>query len=128
MPPCLLVNRTGIEARAASRLDHPNIAHIYDYGEAPDGRPFPVMELVQGKTLREVLKDGPLPLPRSIDITKGVLRALREAHRNHVIHRDIKPGNVMLTEAGEVKVLDFGLAKQIVSVRTAHAGCTTSTS
>jgi len=107
-----------IEARAASHLDHSNIAHIYDYGEAPDGRPFLVMELVQGKTLREVLKSGPLPPASSIHITQGVLRALREAHRNHLVHRDIKPANVMLTESGEVKVLDFGLAKEILAERT----------
>ena len=108
-----------IEARAASRLDHSNISHVYDFGEGPDGRPFLVMEFVQGKTLREVLKEGPLSAARSVAVTKGVLRALREAHRNHVIHRDIKPGNVMLTETGEVKVLDFGLAKELLATRGA---------
>ncbi len=101
------------EARAASRLDHPNIAHIYDYGEAPDGRPFLVMELVRGTTLRDVLKGGALTAVRSIGIVDGVLRALREAHRNGLVHRDIKPSNVMLTGTNEVKVLDFGLAKEI---------------
>jgi len=101
------------EARAASRLDHPNIARIYDYGEAPDGRPFLVMELVRGTTLREVLKSGALTAARSIGIVDGVLRALQEAHRNGLVHRDIKPSNVMLTGMDEVKVLDFGLAKEI---------------
>ena len=101
------------EARSASRLDHPNIAHIYDYGEAPGGRPFLVMELVRGTTLREVLKSGALTAVRSIGIVDGVLRALREAHRNGLVHRDIKPANVMLTPTNEVKVLDFGLAKEI---------------
>lgn len=106
------------EARAASRLDHPNIARIYDYGEAPDGRPFLVMELVNGKSLREMLRQGRLPVARSAEIAKGVLRALAEAHRRGLAHRDIKPGNVMLTESGDVKVLDFGVAKEILAVRT----------
>src|SRR5262249_51393167 len=109
--------RTGFlsEARAASRLDHPNIARIYDYGEAPDGRPFLVMELVKGRNLRQVLKDGPLSPSESIAIVHSILRALKEAHRNGLVHRDIKPANVMLTEGGEVKVLDFGLAKETES-------------
>lgn len=106
------------EARAASRLDHPNIARIYDYGDPPDGRPFLVMELIAGTTLRQVLKEGPLPWARSVGIVEGVARALREAHRNGFLHRDIKPSNVMLTEAGEVKVLDFGLAKEILEAPT----------
>src|SRR5215469_18783451 len=83
------------EARAASRLDHPNIARIYDYGEAPDGRPFLVMELVKGRNLRQVLKDGPLSPSESIAIVHSILRALKEAHRNGLVHRDIKPANVM---------------------------------
>jgi len=106
------------EARAASQLDHPNIARIYDYGEAPDGRPFLVMELVKGTSLRQVLRDGPLPPASSIGIVEGVLRGLREAHRTGLIHRDIKPANVMLAESGDVKVLDFGLAKPILDPPT----------
>ena len=109
------------EARAASRLEHPNIARIYDYGEAPDGRPFLVMELIAGTNLRDLLKDGPLAPARAIAIVEGVLRALREAHAHGLIHRDIKPSNIMLTAAGEVKVLDFGLAKEILAAPAGDA-------
>ena len=101
------------EARAASRLTHPNIARIYDYGESADGRPFLVMELVQGTTLRDVLRKGRLEAPRVGAIIADVLRALAEAHSQGLVHRDIKPANVMLGPGDEVKVLDFGLAKQI---------------
>src|SRR5437016_11828106 len=87
------------EARAASRLDHPNIARVYDYGEAPDGRPFLVMELVTGTTLSQALREGLLSADSSIHIVEEVLRALAEAHRRGLVHRDIKPGNVMLTES-----------------------------
>jgi tetratricopeptide (TPR) repeat protein len=115
-----------MEARAASRLDHPNIARVYDYGAAPDGRPFLVMELVDGATLRQALRDGPLTPARGIEISASVLCALREAHRRGLVHRDIKPGNVMLTRDGDIKVLDFGLAKEILAVdsTTASPGAT----
>ncbi len=106
------------EARAASRLDHANIARIYDYGEANDGRPFLVMELVHGVTLHQALRDGPLSPERSVAVAVNVVRALREAHRAGLVHRDIKPSNVMLTESGEVKVLDFGLAKEMTAELT----------
>jgi serine/threonine-protein kinase len=76
------------------------------------------MELVAGTTLRQILKNGPLPPARGIAILEGVARALREAHRAGLVHRDIKPANVMVTEAGEVKVLDFGLAKEILESPT----------
>ncbi len=102
------------EARAASGLDHPNIARVYDYGEAPDGRPFLVMELVRGTTLSQTLRNGSLTAAASIGVVEKVLRALAEAHRRGLVHRDIKPGNVMLTESDDVKVLDFGLAKPIL--------------
>ncbi|HEV2444507.1 MAG TPA: protein kinase, partial [Candidatus Sulfopaludibacter sp.] len=100
------------EAQVASRLTHPNIARIYDYGEAPDGRPFLVMELVDGKSLRDVLLQGRLQPGRAAVVVAGVLRALEAAHRNGLVHRDIKPANVMLDSSDEVKVLDFGLAKE----------------
>jgi tetratricopeptide (TPR) repeat protein len=103
------------EARAASKLIHTNIARIYDYGECPDGRPFLVMELVNGTSLREVLRQGRLTGTKPGEIVGGVLRGLTEAHRNGLVHRDIKPANVMLAESGEVKILDFGLVKEIVA-------------
>lgn len=101
------------EARAASVLNHPHIATIHDYGETPDGLPYIVMELVKGENLCELLRRGCLSLERSIEITKEVAEALAEAHRHGLIHRDIKPSNIAINQRGEVKVLDFGLAKQL---------------
>jgi serine/threonine protein kinase len=115
------------EARHASQLEHPNVARIYDYGEAADGRPFFVMELVHGQSLRDLLKGGRPEWRKAVFIVERVLSALAEAHRLGIIHRDIKPGNVMVTHDGGVKVLDFGLAKTAVAaVSTASADATTS--
>ncbi len=107
------------EAQAAAGLNHPNIVSVYDTGEemAPDGshvQPYIVMEYVQGRTLRDVLDDGRKLLPeRALEITAGVLAALDYSHRAGIIHRDIKPANVMLTPTGDVKVMDFGIARAI---------------
>jgi serine/threonine protein kinase/Flp pilus assembly protein TadD len=101
------------EARAVSALSHPHIAHIYDYGETDEGDPFIVMELIKGQTLSEMMHKEALTIPRSIEIIKQVAEALGEAHHHGIIHRDIKPSNVAINERGNVKVLDFGLAKQI---------------
>jgi serine/threonine protein kinase/tetratricopeptide (TPR) repeat protein len=98
------------EAYAASSLNHPNIVVVHDFGEL-DGRPFIVTELVEGVTLRERLKGGPLPIRDAIEIALQVTGALAAAHARGLIHRDIKPENVMLRPDGYVKVLDFGLAK-----------------
>ena len=100
------------EARAVSSLNHPNIASVYDFGETEDGQPFIVMELVTGQSLSELLAAG-LTIARAVEIIEDVAAALSEAHRRGVVHRDIKPSNVMVNERGEVKVLDFGLAKRI---------------
>ncbi|WP_233196702.1 serine/threonine-protein kinase [Verrucosispora sp. ts21] len=100
------------EARAAARLTHPNVTQVYDYGEAGlDGAivPYLVMELVDGRNLADRLADGPLPWPSALRMAAQVAAALAAAHRIGVVHRDIKPGNVMLTETG-AKVLDFGIA------------------
>lgn len=99
------------EARAASVLNHPNIATVYDYGETGDGRPFIVMELLGGETLADLLRAGTMSLEQSVGGIVKVLEALAEAHRHGIVHRDIKPSNVMVGERGQVKVLDFGLAK-----------------
>ena len=101
------------EARAVSALSHPHIATIYDYGETEEGQPYIVMELVKGQTLSELMIKENLTIPRSIEIIKQVAEALAEAHRQGIIHRDIKPSNVAINERGSVKVLDFGLAKQV---------------
>jgi serine/threonine protein kinase/Tfp pilus assembly protein PilF len=100
------------EARLAASLNHRNIATVYDFGETEDGRLFLVMELVQGKKLSERLRDGDLALERRLEIIADIAGALGEAHRRGVIHRDIKPSNILINENGEVKILDFGLAKQ----------------
>jgi serine/threonine protein kinase/cytochrome c-type biogenesis protein CcmH/NrfG len=101
------------EARSISALSHARIATLFDYGETPDGRPFIVMELVNGRELGDLMRAGELSLARSIEIIADVAEALSEAHRHGIIHRDIKPSNVIINERGEVKVLDFGLAKLI---------------
>ena len=101
------------EARAVSTLSHPHIATIYDYGETENGEPYIVMELIKGETLGELMLTEKLTVGRSIDIIKQVAEALAEAHHHGIIHRDIKPTNVAINERGHVKVLDFGLAKQI---------------
>jgi len=99
------------EALAAAGLNHPGIVAVYDSGE--DGaNSYIVMELVKGETLRDVLRSGqPLSTERALEIIAGVLEALTYSHENGIIHRDIKPGNIMLTENGDVKVMDFGIAR-----------------
>ncbi|MEV4202086.1 serine/threonine-protein kinase, partial [Micromonospora globbae] len=101
------------EARAAARLTHPHVTHVYDYGEAtlPGGAvvPYLVMELVDGRNLADRLAEGPLPWAEAVRVGGQVAAALAAAHRIGVVHHDIKPGNVMLTETG-AKVLDFGIA------------------
>lgn len=101
------------EARAVSGLSHPHIATIHDYGETEDGEPYIVMELIKGETLGDLMLTEKLTIGRSIDIIKQVCEALSEAHRQGIIHRDVKPTNVAINERGRVKVLDFGLAKQV---------------
>ena len=97
------------EARLASRLNHPNIATIYEVDESEDA-PYIAMELVEGESLRDTIRHGALPISKTIEIARQVGEALEQAHRAGVLHRDIKPGNVMVTADGQVKVLDFGLA------------------
>jgi serine/threonine protein kinase/tetratricopeptide (TPR) repeat protein len=97
------------EARAASRLNHPNIATIYEVGEG-DGSPFIAMELVSGESLKDVLLHGPLPAVRLLEVARQIAEGLQEAHQAGVLHRDIKPGNIMVDSRGRVKILDFGLS------------------
>jgi serine/threonine-protein kinase len=103
------------EAQSAASLNHPAIVAVYDTGEDyVDGVsiPYIVMEYVDGSTLRELLHSGRKLLPeRSLEMTVGILQALEYSHRNGIVHRDIKPANVMLTRTGQVKVMDFGIAR-----------------
>jgi tetratricopeptide (TPR) repeat protein/tRNA A-37 threonylcarbamoyl transferase component Bud32 len=101
------------EARAVSNLNHKNIAAVHDLGETDDGQPYIVMELVSGQTLGETLAGPGLSIARSVEVMREVAEALAEAHRRGIVHRDVKPSNVIINERGEVKVLDFGLAKQL---------------
>jgi serine/threonine-protein kinase len=105
------VRRFRREAQSAANLNHPNIVGIFDWGEA-EGAYFMVMELVEGDCLRDITQSGmPLPQRRAVDIARQVVLALAIAHRLGVIHRDVKPGNIMLTPDGAVKVADFGIAR-----------------
>ena len=105
------------EAQSAASLNHPSIVAVYDTGEDNMGAepvPFIVMEYVDGRTVRDLLHDDRRLLPeRALEITDGVLRALDYSHRNGIVHRDIKPANVMLTRAGDIKVMDFGIARAV---------------
>jgi serine/threonine protein kinase len=101
------------EARAASALNHPHVCVVYDVGETADGVPFMAMEFVEGRTLDAVVKDGPLEMGKVAEIALQVADALDAAHNRRIVHRDIKPNNISLNERGQVKVLDFGLAKRI---------------
>lgn len=115
------------EAQAAANLNHPAIVAVYDTGEetftASDGAtvqvPYIVMEYVEGHTVRELLTDGnPVPIDEAIEIVSGVLDALEYAHHQNLVHRDIKPGNVMITTTGKVKVMDFGIARALSDSQT----------
>jgi serine/threonine protein kinase len=110
-----IVARFSREARAASRISHPNALSVTDFGEAEDGVVFLVMEYLNGKTLKEIIRqDGPLPLPRAVEILRQVGGALEAAHAEGVVHRDLKSENIMLLSssgADYAKVLDFGIAK-----------------
>lgn len=112
----LSVKRFQQEAKAASRLKHPNVITLYDFGVSPSGQPYLVMDYLQGVSLADVIKkDGHVGVDRSIKIFKQACSALQHAHQQGVIHRDLKPGNIMLIETEDekdfVKVVDFGVAK-----------------
>lgn len=109
------------EAQAAARMAHPTIVRVFDAGEEivrePGGGetivPYIVMEYVEGRLLKDIIADGPLPVAEAARIAEGILTALEYSHRAGVVHRDIKPGNVMVTSSGQVKVMDFGIARAI---------------
>ncbi|HEY6795858.1 MAG TPA: protein kinase, partial [Kineosporiaceae bacterium] len=105
----LFRDRIRREARAAARLSHPHVGVVHDFGEAPDGRPYLVMELINGLSLADRLLDGPLPPAQALTICAQVAAALSEAHAHGLVHRDVKPGNVMLSASG-AKLVDFGIS------------------
>ena len=106
-----LKERFLIEARAAAALSHPNICVIHEVGEEED-RPYIAMEYVEGETLQAKTKKGPLPLEEALAITKQIAAGLGEAHHKGIVHRDIKSANIMVSNKGQVKVMDFGLADE----------------
>jgi TolB-like protein/Flp pilus assembly protein TadD/predicted Ser/Thr protein kinase len=114
------------EATAASKLNHANIVGLYDIGEA-DGRDFIVMEYVDGRPLRDVIEAGDLDMDRALDLARQICRALGAAHDQDVIHRDVKSDNILITPGGEVKVLDFGLAKIEGAAKLTEDGSTVGT-
>ena len=108
------IKRFEVEAQSAARLTHPNIVSIYDVG-VEDNLHYIVMELIQGKTLKEIILEekGPLPWKWSVNVAIQISSALETAHRNNIVHRDIKPHNIIITEDGIAKVTDFGIAKAV---------------
>ncbi|WP_136042583.1 MULTISPECIES: Stk1 family PASTA domain-containing Ser/Thr kinase [unclassified Microbacterium] len=112
-------NRFRLEAQAASRMSHPSIVRVFDAGDpssndpSSDEPPYIVMELVKGTLLKKIIADGPVPVEDAVRYVDGILEALDYSHRAGVVHRDIKPGNVMVTDKGQVKVMDFGIARAV---------------
>src|SRR5215831_8841836 len=102
------------EAKAIAALSHPNILAIFDTG-VHDGQMYVVTELLHGQTLRDALHGGALPIRKAIDIAVQIARGLAAAHEREIVHRDLKPENVFILPDGQVKILDFGLARQIVA-------------
>lgn len=115
------------EARAASGLDHPNICTIYEIGEADDGRLFIAMPLYDGQTLKDRLEDGPMDVQMALGVAYQVASGLQRSHEAGIVHRDVKPANVMITTRGRAVVLDFGVAKLEASSDLTKMGSTVGT-
>ncbi|MBW8875343.1 MAG: serine/threonine-protein kinase [Acidobacteria bacterium] len=115
------------EARSASVLDHPNICTIHEVGETDEGRLYLAMPAYDGETLRKRIERGPLAIDEATDIAQQIARGLAKAHRHGIVHRDVKPANLMVTSDGVVKILDFGLAKLAGSAAITRTGSSVGT-
>ena len=115
------------EARTASSLDHPNIGVIHGVEETADGRSFIVMAFYEGESLAQKIRKGLISLHEAVDIAIQMAKGLEAAHARNVVHRDVKPGNVLITPDGLVKIVDFGLARVITSVSMTQTGGTSGT-
>jgi serine/threonine-protein kinase len=109
------------EAQAASALDHNNICTIYEIDES-NGQMFIVMAFIKGKSLKEKISQGPLKLEEVLNIAPQIAEGLQEAHEKGIVHRDIKSANIMITEKGQVKIMDFGIAKQAGEAKITQTG------
>jgi hypothetical protein len=114
------------EARSAASLSHPNIVSVYDYGTDPDGETqYIVMELVEGRDLASVLRErGRISIEDAVQVAIATASALEAAHRRGIVHRDVKPGNILITEEGDVKVTDFGIARAVSEASMTVTGTT----
>jgi TolB-like protein/Tfp pilus assembly protein PilF len=115
------------EARAASALDHPNICTVYEIDETDDGRSFIAMAYYQGETLRSRINRGVIDIEDAADVGIGICRGLSMAHSKGIVHRDIKPSNILITDEGEAKIVDFGLAKLSTGKKLTRTGLTMGT-
>src|SRR5579884_1471274 len=122
-----IVQRFRNERQILANLDHPNIAHLLDGGATKDGLPYFVMEYIEGKSIDEYCRSPKLPLPDLLEVFRRVCSAVHYAHQNLVIHRDLKPGNILITAGGEPKLLDFGIAKLLNSDSETEAANRTTT-
>jgi non-specific serine/threonine protein kinase/serine/threonine-protein kinase len=122
-----LLRRFDNEGRILASLDHPNVARLYDLGTTEDGTPFIVMEYVEGVPVTDYASSRRLPVAERLKLFRKVCAAVHFAHQNLVIHRDIKPGNILVTPAGEPKLLDFGIAKLLDPARATDAPPATAT-
>ncbi len=132
LPPHLLAdeeaeNRFMSEAKSASSLDHPNICTIYDINKTDDGQLFIAMAFYEGETLKKKISRGFLPPEEAINIALQIAAGLERAHKGGIVHRDVKPANIMMTKFGEVKIVDFGLAKSKASAGITKFGSTVGT-
>jgi serine/threonine-protein kinase len=115
------------EAHTVSALDHPNICAIYEIDQTPEGQMFIVMPCYEGASLQAMIKRGPLALGQAVEIASQVAKGLAKAHERGIVHRDIKPGNILVTSDGLTKIVDFGLAKLATQARLTRTGTTVGT-